>query len=120
MTRWDGCTPLGLLPELICKRHAQRTALVFENQRTTFAQLAANVDRTAKALLSLGVRAGDKCLVWLMNSPEWIHLMFAIAKIGAVQVPINTRLRAGDFAYLLGQSNAAFVFTHDQSGPIDD
>lgn len=119
MARWDGLTPLGLLPDRICERHAQRPALVFEGQRISFAQLLDDIDRTAKALLALGVKPGDKCLVWLMNSPQWIHLMFAIAKIGAVQVPINTRLRADDFAFVLGQSNAAYVFTHDRSGPID-
>jgi fatty-acyl-CoA synthase len=45
--------------------------------------------------------------------------MFALAQIGAVQVPVNTRFRTHDLAYLLKQSNALYLITHDVSGPVD-
>jgi len=54
-----------------------------------------------------------------MNRPEWIFTMFALARIGAVQVPVNTRLRTHDLAYLLKQSDAAYFIAHDVSGPVD-
>ena len=58
------------------------------------------------------------CL-WLNNSPEWIHLLFAVARIGAVLVPANTRFRTGDVEYLVRQGDCSTLITHDVSGPVD-
>ena len=55
----------------------------------------------------------------MVNRPEWIEAMFAIAKIGAVLVPVNTRFRVDDMAYVLGQSDAAAVIIAERSGPVD-
>ena len=57
--------------------------------------------------------------IWLTNCPEWIYALFACAKIGAIHVPVNTRLRTADVEYVLRQSNTATLITHDVSGPID-
>ncbi|HET9317706.1 MAG TPA: AMP-binding protein, partial [Vicinamibacteria bacterium] len=53
------------------------------------------------------------------NCPEWIFAMFALARIGAVHVPVNTRLRVEDVGYVLRQSDATTLITHDVSGPVD-
>ncbi|MGH7332128.1 MAG: class I adenylate-forming enzyme family protein [Candidatus Rokuibacteriota bacterium] len=100
-------------------RWGDREALVFEGRRFSFRQLAAEVDRLAKGLIQLGVAPGEKVAIWLQNCPEWIHAMFACAKIGAVHVPVNTRLRTDDVAYVLRQSDSTTLITHDVSGPID-
>src|SRR5678816_3613273 len=55
----------------------------------------------------------------LTNCPEWIFAMFALAKIGAVHVPVNTRFRVADLEYVLAQSEATALITHDVSGPVD-
>ena len=56
----------------------------------------------------------------MVNRPEWLHAMFAIMKIGAVLVPVNTRFRTGnDTAYVLGHSDATAVILTDRSGPVD-
>ena len=52
------------------------------------------------------------------NRPEWIHVLFAVAKIGAVLVPINTRFRTGDLEYVLRQSDSSTLITVDRSGPV--
>ncbi len=44
----------------------------------------------------LGVERGDHVSLWLNNQSEWLFLMFALAKVGAVQVPVNTRFRTQD------------------------
>ena len=77
------------------------------------------VDAVAKGLLSLGIAPGDKVALWMVNRPEWIDAMFAIIKIGAVLVPMNTRFRTEDMAYILAQSDAAAVLLADRSGPVD-
>ena len=53
------------------------------------------------------------------NRPEWLYTFFALAKIGAVVVPINTRFRTSDLAYVLWQSDATTLITVDRSGPVD-
>ncbi|MBT4488320.1 MAG: AMP-binding protein, partial [Rhodospirillaceae bacterium] len=66
-----------------------------------------------------GVEAGDHVALWLNNSADWIFISFALAKIGAVQVPINTRFRTADLEYVVRQSDSTVLITHDQCGPID-
>ena len=60
----------------------------------------------ARALLALGIRKGDRVAVWANNRPEWVLLQFALAKISAVLVTVNTALRRAELKYLLRQSDA--------------
>ena len=116
---WDNTTHVGLLPQQAAARFGSQIGLKFEGEQWTFSELSARVDATAKALIALGVQPGDKCMVWLNNCPHWLDLLFAIAKVGAIQVPVNTRFRADDLDYVLGQSDTGYLFTHDTSGPIN-
>src|SRR4030095_5808322 len=75
--------------------------------------------RRALGLIGAGFRTGEKVAIWLLNRPEWIFAMFALAKIGAVHVPINTRFRTVDLAQVLERSNTTTLITHDVSGPVD-
>src|SRR5262249_57473517 len=61
----------------------------------------------------------DKVSLWMMNRPEWIHAALAVMRIGAVLVPINTRLRTDDVAYVLGQSDSTTLIIAARSGPVD-
>jgi fatty-acyl-CoA synthase len=119
MGDWYEKQTLGLLPERAARRWGAREALAFKGERWTFAELSARVDAAAKGLLELGVMPGDKVALWMVNRPEWIDAMFAIMKIGAVLVPVNTRFRTDDMAYVLGQSDTAAVILAERSGPVD-
>jgi fatty-acyl-CoA synthase len=110
---------MGDLPDDAAARWGDREALAFRGRRDSFRRLAADIDRVAKGLIRLGVAPGDKVAIWLTNCPEWIHVMFACAKIGAVHVPVNTRLRTADLEYVLRQSDSTTLVTHDVSGPIE-
>ncbi len=109
----------GSLPAAMAARFGDREAVIFEDQRIRFATLDERVDHTAKGLIAHGVQPGDKVGLWLLNQPEWMYLMFAVTKVGAVLVPINTRFRTKDLEYVLTQSDCAFLITHNTSGPID-
>jgi fatty-acyl-CoA synthase len=119
MGDWYEKRTLGLLPARAARQWGTREALAFQGARWTFAELHARVDAAAKGLLELGVAPGDKVALWMVNRPEWIDAMFAIMKIGAVLVPVNTRFRTEDMAYVLGQSDASAVILAERSGPID-
>ena len=110
---------IGDLADAAAARFGAREGLVFENSRYSFAEVAAEVDRAAKALMAQGVERGDHVALWLNNSADWIFISFALAKVGAVQVPINTRFRTADLEYVVGQSDSTMLITHDHSGPID-
>jgi len=116
---WFPKRTIGSLPGHIARRFPSREALLFKGRRRTFAEIAANVDRVAAGLIRLGVRPGDKVALWMMNRPEWIEAAFAVMKIGAVLVPVNTRLRAEDVRYIVGQSNTSTLIVNARSGPVD-
>src|SRR5262245_1592663 len=119
MTEWFPKRTIGGLPREAAARFGGREALMFQGRRWTFAQFEADVQRAAKGLLRLGVQPGEKVSLWMPNRPEWLHLMFAICRVGAVLVPVNTRLRANEVAYILKQSNSTTFITTDVSGPAD-
>ena len=116
---WFERTTLGALPARAARRWGAREALCFREGRRTFAEIAAGVERAAHGLTALGVRPGDKVALWMLNRPEWIEIAFAILRVGAVLVPINTRLRTDDVAYILDQSDASTLILAERSGPVD-
>jgi fatty-acyl-CoA synthase len=88
-------------------------ALVYSDRhlRWTFAELEHEARLIARGLIGAGVKRGDRVAVWSTNVPEWIVLQFALAKIGAILVTVNTSLRAREIEYLLRQSQASVLFT---------
>ena len=116
---WYAKRRFGDLMDEAADRFGDREGLVFEDRRYSFAETASEIDRAAKALMAQGVEMGDHVALWLNNCAEWIFISFALAKVGAVQVPINSRFRTTDLDYVLRQSDSAILITHDQSGPID-
>lgn len=87
-------------------RYAGNDALVVchQQQRFTWAQLAAAVDLHARGLLALGLRPGDRLGVWAPNCVEWFLCQFASAKIGVILVNINPAYRLFELEYVLQQS----------------
>ena len=119
MGHWYEQRCFGDLPGRAADRFGYRECLVFEDRSYTFAEVSGEVDVAARALLAQGVARGDHVALWLNNCAEWIFIMYALARIGAVLVPVNTRFRTNDLAYVLRQSDSTLLITHDISGPID-
>ena len=71
----------------------------------SYADFDRRTDDMAKGLMAIGVRKGDHVGVWARNVPEWLTLMFATAKIGAVLVTINTNYKSHELEYLVKQSD---------------
>jgi fatty-acyl-CoA synthase len=93
--------------------------VVFGDHRQSHAEFAASVDRVAKGLMGIGVQSGDRVAVWMTNRPAWLHLMYAVPKVGACLVPLNTRYRSDDMAFTVVNSQSSVLITIDRSGPID-
>jgi len=116
---WYQKRRFGDLADEIAARLPDTEGLVFEQARYTFKQIAQRIDEAAKRLMVAGVGHGDHVALWLNNCAAWIFTAFAVHKIGAVLVPINTRFRARDMAYVLRQSDSRFLIIEERSGPID-
>lgn len=119
MAEWFEKLKFGDLPALAARRFGEREALCFENRRWSYAEFDAEVDRVARGLIAIGVGHGEHVALWMVNRPEWLYLMYATAKIGAVLVPLNTRYRTADVAYTVKQSDSATWISMARSGPVD-
>src|SRR5438034_43412 len=86
-----------------------REALVDDNLRLTYGQFFDRCDRWSSALQQMGVRHGDRVAYIAPNTHAQLESFYAIPQLGAVLVPINYRLIADDFAYIIGHSGAKVV-----------
>jgi len=93
--------------------HGTVEAIVYKNRRITFGQLRRYVDNFARGLMALGIKAGDNVGLWMTNCPEWVIAQFAIYKIGARMVAINTRYRLNELEYVLKQSDCTSLIMND-------
>ena len=103
----------------VAERHGARPAIVFGDERITFADFRARVDALARGLAAFGFRRGDALAIWLPNRPLWFVAQYAAARLGLVVVALNPRYRARELAYILHQSDATALLLTDHLGPID-
>jgi acyl-CoA synthetase (AMP-forming)/AMP-acid ligase II len=94
------------------RKHAQRPAIIGEDGRTlTYAELdRLRLDAT-RALIAMDIRPGDRVAIWAQNCVEWIVAALAIHSAGAALVPVNTRMRGEEAAYVLARSGARILFS---------
>ena len=116
---WYRKRTLGGILQEAATRWGEREAFSFNGERWTYTQFNDETNRVAKALIALGVQPGEHVALWMTNRPEWLFLMFAIARVGGCIVPLNTRYRTDDVAYTVTQSRSGTLISLDRSGPVD-
>jgi fatty-acyl-CoA synthase len=92
--------------------HGHREAVVDGAERFTYEQFFSRCDRASAALQRLGVQPGDRVATIAPNTHAHLEAYYAVPQLGAVLVPVNYRLIADDFAYILGHSGAKVVCVH--------
>ena len=114
----SGLTSVPLLGETISQNlartvaaHGGRDALVSVEQglRYTYTEFAEEVDRVARALMAIGVAAGDRVGIWSPNYTEWVLVQYATARVGAILVTINPAYRSSELEYVLNQSGISVL-----------
>jgi long-chain acyl-CoA synthetase len=96
-----------------------KTALVFEGRRWTYAQWNRTVNQAAHAFRAAGIGKGDRVAFLTYNLPEQVTGFYALMKIGAVPVPINYRLAANEVKYIVDDSKARIlVFEEALRAPV--
>jgi acyl-CoA synthetase (AMP-forming)/AMP-acid ligase II len=90
----------------------ERDALVSGDgkKRITYMEMASRVNRLTNALQSMGVGLKDRVAVMATNSPEYVEIYYACAKLGACFVPINFRAKQEELSFMLNTSDAVLLF----------
>ncbi len=106
--------------ELVFSRFAQmaekyphKTAIIFLGEKYSYARLMDLIDRFGTGLSHLGVQKGDRVLLYLANSIQWVIAFFGIQKIGAVVVPVSPIYTSHEIIYMLNDSGAETIICHD-------
>lgn len=89
-------------------------AIVFGHRRLSYAELGGLVERYAAALEALDVRPGSRVGALLGNCPEYVALIFAIARLGGILVPMNIRETGPELAFIIGDSGAEVIVAHEE------
>src|SRR5215216_6641220 len=108
-----------VLPEFLsnnARLYPDRTALAFEEDTLTFAQLEERANRLANALAQHGVRRGDNVAILMYNRLEVVEAWFGCQKLGACPVPVNFRLAQPEVDYILENANAVGIIADAQLG----
>ncbi|MCD2188815.1 acyl-CoA synthetase [Actinomycetospora soli] len=104
---------LGTWTARRARNSPERVALVHGSTRVTYAELDDRVRRLAAGLRGLGVGPGDRVAYLGPNHPAFVETMFATTGLGAVFVPLNTRLAAAEIAFALSDTTPRVVVTLD-------
>ena len=91
--------------------YGDATAVEDEGRSWPFRELDQMRVRSAKAFLATGMKPGDRIALWAPNSAEWIFATIGLQSIGAILVPLNTRLKGKEAGYILRQSGARLLLT---------
>jgi len=89
------------------RKYGDKTAIIFGEKRITYKELNRRVNRFANALFAQGVKKGMKVALIFNNSNEFVESIYAALKIGAVVVPINTRLASQEIYNLIDHSDSS-------------
>jgi fatty-acyl-CoA synthase len=115
---WRPRTLTAML-DSVAGQYPGRLFVITEHATVSYAGLADWSARLARGLIASGIRPGERVGLFLPNGAEWIAARFAVARAGAVAVPISFRLRARELAQLLTLSQAGALITMEQFGDVD-
>jgi acyl-CoA synthetase (AMP-forming)/AMP-acid ligase II len=101
--------PSAVTASIAARRDAE--AVIEPKRRVTYGQLGALVETATRAMMAAGVERGDRVAIWAPNGLGWIVAALATHCAGAAVVPINTRFKGEEAAYLLSASKAATLVT---------
>ncbi|MFB1008664.1 MAG: fatty acid--CoA ligase [Sulfurospirillum sp.] len=97
--------------EANAKNAPKKTAIFIDDRKVTYAKLKQNIDTFARFLEFSGIRSGDRVAMIVGNSEEFVVSLFAITKIGAIAVPLNTFLKKEEFEYILNDCDARMLIS---------
>ncbi|MCG3083133.1 AMP-binding protein, partial [Anoxybacillus sp. LAT27] len=95
------------------RKFPNKIALMDGAVSLSYREVDDTVNRLASSLASLGIKRGDKVVLYMPNVREFVYAYFAVLRLGAIIVPINARLTAQEVQYIMDHSEAKAVIAHD-------
>ena len=105
------------LIEAQAKKRRKKPALLLNDDKISYGDIKEAADKLAAFLSKQGIKEGDKVALFLRNSAEFIYAIFAVSKLGAVLVPVNTFLKSEELSYILEDSGSSVLIAssiHDK------
>jgi len=102
---------LGQMLARTAAQNPQKTALIFHDQPTSYAELDQRANQVANALVGLGVQPGDRVAILIHNLPLYIEAYYGALKAGATVVPMNVLYKPGEVGYIVNDSGAKVLMT---------
>lgn len=90
--------------------HKDRTFLYYRDETLTYAQVDSISNRFANALNAMGLQKNDKIAIMMINHPYYLHVWFGAAKLGIVEVPINTAYKGELLKHIINNSESKVLF----------
>ncbi|MDR7080486.1 fatty-acyl-CoA synthase [Neobacillus niacini] len=117
---FSALTPLDWKRRAV-KYYPQKTAVIDEEKEFTYQEFGERTDLLSKALHNAGIRKGDHVAVMLPNTHYMLECFYGICQLGAVMVPLNYRLSAGDLEYIINHSDSKLLIVDEEfCGPIEE
>jgi len=91
------------------RKRGRKVALFADEEKIRYRDILQRADTLAAFLFEKGIRKGDRVALFLRNSPEFVYAVFAISKLGAIVVPVNTFLKEDELSYILEDSGSRFL-----------
>ncbi|HEY9152613.1 MAG TPA: long-chain-fatty-acid--CoA ligase [Anaerolineales bacterium] len=107
-------TTVGELYDFCSGSYGKHTAIKFKGTSYTYREVGENAYRLANAFLALGLQKGERVAFLMANCPEYIFTEYALAKIGAVRVPLAVLLTSEDHIYMMNHSEAVVLVYHEK------
>jgi fatty-acyl-CoA synthase len=121
LTRFASSNSLSDLLRRTAARTPGKTALVYRAFQQTYAELETTVNRTSNALAARGIGSGDRVALLSHNNHVYVIVTLALARLGAISVPINFMLNSAEVAFILAHSGAVGMVVEDALvGVADD
>ncbi|MGP4061311.1 class I adenylate-forming enzyme family protein [Halobacillus sp. H74] len=95
------------------RKYPEKEGIVTLEERLTYREWNDKVNQFARALSRLGVQDGEKVIIHMPNTKEFVISYFAVHRLGAIAVPVNARLVANEVSYIYDHSDATVFLTHE-------
>jgi long-chain acyl-CoA synthetase len=99
--------------EQMCEKYPDRPAIVYLGEKFSYSRLKDLINRFATGLSELGIGKGDKVLIYISNSVQWVITFFGIQKIGAIAVPVAPIYTSFEIEYMINDSGAETIVCLD-------
>ena len=119
MTETGEWASIPLMAQSAAERFGGAPAVVEGDKVVTYAELGQRIDQAAAAMQAAGVQPGDRVAVWASNRSEWIIAALGLQSAGAALVPVNTRFKPAETAYILARSRARLLVVESGFAAID-